>query len=1166
MKKNPKVEGLGIPCLKKLLRIMRLITFLIFVTTLHVSASVYSQETKLTLNLNDVSIEQVLKQIEAQSEFKFLVQDERLDVNRKVNINVRKESVQSILKQLFGERGVDYVITDKNLIILNPAVKGKEQSAPAQPQQKKSIKGKVTDTSGGPLPGVTVVIKGTTTGTITDSDGNYVLSNVPQGSVLVFSFVGMASQSVTVGDKSEINVSMKESSVGLQEVVAVGYGTQKKETLTGSIATVKSSDVIKAPVTNVSNSLAGRAPGLVAVTGSGEPGYDGTTLRIRGSNTFNDNSVLVVVDGVPDRSLDRIDPNSIASITVLKDASAAIYGSRAANGVILVTTKRGKLGKPKLTFNADYGFNQPTKLPKMADAATYATLLNEVAYYNDNSLGMNSVYTTDQIQKFRDGSDPLHYPNTDWFKKVIKPMSAQSSNNVSLSGGSDAMRYFVSIGTKHQDGNYYNSATYYNQYDFRSNIDGQVTKDIKIGFDVAGRLEDKNFPIYSAYDIFRGLIQSYPTSVAVWPNGEPGPAIEGGRNSVVTSTDAAGYKRDKYYKLNTNLKLDINIPWVKGLTFSGNLSYDQGFDFTKTFSKPFNLYTWDGTSLDTNGNPVLNYKTYGGGYDNTPSLNEYFKSDYNKLAYGTLNYQTTIAEKHHLKLMVGSQISKGNTENFSAYRDLFLSTAIQELFAGGTTYQTTDGTGDANSRLSYFGRFNYSFANKYLIELIGRYDGSYIFPKNNRFGFFPSVSLGWVVSQENFWKDHLGFINYFKLRGSVGQTGNDRVNAYQYLTSYLMGYQYGKTYDSNTTYNIPFVTYSGSALTEMKTLYESVLANKNITWEVANQANIGFDARLLDDRLSVEADYFYYKRSNILWPQSANVPTSAGLSLPSVNYGKVSNQGVDGSISYRSKTRNQFSYSVTFNAGYAKNKVIQWGETAGVPKWQQTTGHPMGSGLYYLTDGIYHNQAEINADNLKYEIGSTPQPGDVKFVDYNHDGVINADDQVRIYKNNIPPFTFGTNINLNYKGFDMSALLQGATGGVAYIFSEAGQFGNYLQSFADARWTPDNPTANGPRTFNRGNWYWATLPNTYWLHKTNYVRLKSLQVGYTLPTRIVKRAGLQKLRVYLSGYNLLTYAPDMTNFDPEMGANTSANGAASSITGYNYPLERVVSMGLTVGF
>ena len=1166
MKKNPKVEGIGIPCLKKLLRIMRLITFLIFITTLHVSASVYSQETKLTLNLNDVTIEQVLKQIELQSEFKFLVQDERLDINRKVDINVRKESVKSILEQLFGKQGVDYVITDKNLIILNPAVKAKEQTAPAQTQQQKPIKGKVTDSSGGPLPGVTVVIKGTTTGTITDTDGNYVLSNVPQGSVLEFSFVGMASQDVTIGDQKEINVSMRESSVGLQEVVAVGYGTQKKETLTGSISTVKSSDVVKVPVTNVSNSLAGRAPGLVAVTGSGEPGYDGTTLRIRGSNTFNDNSVLVVVDGVPDRSLDRIDPNSIASITVLKDASAAIYGSRAANGVILVTTKRGKLGKPQLTFNTDYGFNQPTKLPKMADAATYATLLNEVAYYNDNSLGMNSVYTTDQIQKFKDGSDPLHYPNTDWFKKVIKPMSAQSSNNVSLSGGTDAMRYFVSIGTKHQDGNYYNSATYYNQYDFRSNIDGQVTKDIKIGFDVAGRLEDKNFPIYGAYDIFRGLIQSYPTSVAVWPTGEPGPAIEGGRNSVVTSTDAAGANRDKYYKLNSNLRLDINIPGVKGLTFSGNLSYDQGFDFTKTFSKPFNLYTWDGTTLDTNGNPVLNYKTYGGGYNNTPSLKEYFRSDYNKLAYGTLNYQTTIGEKHHLKLMLGSQISKGNTENFSAYRDLFLSTAIQELFAGGTTYQATDGTGDANIRLSYFGRFNYSYADKYLIELIGRYDGSYIFPKNHRFGFFPSVSLGWVVSQENFWKDHLSFINYFKLRGSVGQTGNDRVPPYQFLTSYLFGYQYGKKYDSNTTYNLPFVTYSGSALTEMKTLYESVAANKDITWEVANQANIGFDARLLHDRLSIEADYFYYKRSNILWAPTGVVPTSTGIDIPSINYGKVSNQGVDGSISYRSEVRNQFSYSVSFNAGYAKNKVIQWGETPGIPKWQQTTGHPMGSGLYYLTNGIYHTQAEIDADNLKYEIGSTPQPGDVRFVDYNHDGVINADDQVRIYKNNIPPFTFGTNITLNYKGFDMSALLQGATGGVAYIFSEAGQFGNYLQSFADARWTPDNPTANGPRTFNRGNWYWATLNNTYWLHKTNYVRLKSLQIGYTLPTRIVKRVGLQKLRVYVSGYNLLTYAPDMKNFDPEMGANTSAKGSANSITGYNYPLERVVSMGLTVGF
>lgn len=529
--------------------------------------------------------------------------------------------------------------------------------------------------------------------------------------------------------------------------------------------------------------------------------------------------------------------------------------------------------------------------------------------------------------------------------------------------------------------------------------------------------------------------------------------------------------------------------------------------------------------------------------------------------YGTLNYETSISENQKLRLMVGTQISKGNTEEFNAYRDLFLSTAIQQLFAGQTTYQTTGGTGSADSRLSYFGRANYSYANKYLLELVGRYDGSYIFPESKRFGFFPAVTMGWVASEENFWKDNVSFINYFKLRGSMGQTGNDRVAGYQFLTSYLLGYQ------SNKNFTYPFVVNTGgSALTELKTLYENVLANPDITWETANQANIGFNAGLLKNKLSIEADYFYYTRSNILWPQSAKVPSSAGLSLPSVNYGKSSNAGFDFNVTYHDALTDQFNYSVSFNGGYAKNKVIEWGETEGVPVWQQTTGHPMGSGLYYLTDGIYHTTEEIQADNLTYKLGTTPQPGDVRFTDYNNDKIIDDKDQVRVYKNNIPTFTFGSNINLDYKGFDLSILIQGATGGVAYVYSEAGKFGNYLQSFADARWTPDNTSASGPRTFNRGNFYWAANRNTYWLHKTDYVRLKTVQLGYSLPSKTIKKLGVQKLRVYLSGYNLFTYSPDMKDFDPEMGASNTDRDAASSMTGYNYPLARVISMGLSVVF
>lgn len=1025
--------------------------------------------------------------------------------------------------------------------------------------QSRTVSGNVKDQKGEPLIGVSVQIKGNTKiGTITDVNGSFSLNADPKAT-LVFSYIGYVAQSVSAS-QTHLNVSMQEDAKKLDEIVVVGYGAQKKETLTGSVSAIQSKEIAGIPVTNVSNSLGGRLSGVTAVTGSGEPGYDGTTLRIRGSNTFNDNGPLVIVDGIPDRSLDRIDPYSIESVTVLKDASAAIYGARAANGVILVTTKRGKQGKPELTLNMEYGYNQPTKLPKLTDAATYAGLLNEVAYYDNNALGMNSVYSPAQIQKFADGSDPWHYPNTDWTKKIIKPLSAQNNQNVTINGGNDAMKYFVSIGKKHQDGNFRNSATYYDQYELTSNIDGKISKDINIGVDIKGRLEDKNFSTRSGSDILRGVLQSYPTSVASWPGGYAGPAIEAGRNPVVTSTDAAGYDRDKYYVLNSNFKIDINIPWIKGLSFNGNLAIDQGFDFRKTYSKPFQLYTWDGTSLNADGSFALASKTYGGGTDFTPSLSESFQSNYNLVSFGLLNYQTKIGDNHNIKLMVGSQMSKGNTDKFNAYRDYFLSNSVQELFAGSTTYQTTDGWGDATARGSYFGRFNYNYANKYLAEFVWRYDGSYIFPKNHRWGFFPSVSLGWIASEEKFWKDNINFIDYFKLRGSAGQTGNDNVGAYQFLSSYSLGYQ------KNSGWNIPFTANTNSVPTDFKTAYENVLPNPNITWETATQANIGFNAALLKNKLSIEFDYFYYKRSNILWPQYAAVPASAGLSLPSVNYGKSSNQGVDGTITYKDYTSGKLGYSISFNASYAKNKVLEWGETPGLPDYQQTTGHPMGSGLYYIANGIYHNQAEIDADKLTYKVGSAPKPGDVRFVDVNGDGIIDAKDKKRIYKNSIPPFTFGTTINLDYKGFDLSLLIQGATGAVSYVYSEAGKFGNYLQTFADARWTPANPSANGPRTFNRGNWYWTANDNTYWLHKTDYVRLKTLQIGYTIPSALTQKVGVQSLRVFLSGYNLLTYSPDMKDLDPEVGANTKAGQGASTIDGYNYPLQRIFSMGVTLKF
>lgn len=1011
-----------------------------------------------------------------------------------------------------------------------------------QAQSKIRVTGMVKDDKGVPLPNASVMVKGSATGATTDALGVFSLDVLSQKSVIVITSLGYLTQEAVIGNRNSIVISMPQISSQLNEVVVVGYGSQRKATLTGAISTIKGTDIVKSPATNVSNSLVGRVPGLTAIQGSGEPGFDGSALRIRGVNSLGNNDVLVVVDGIAGRSLDRIDPNSIETITILKDASAAIYGAQAANGVILITTKRGKMGKPEITFNVNYGYNQPTKNPKMTDAPTYATMLNEIASYN----GSPAKFTPEEITKFADGSDPWRYPNTDWFNATLKSKSAQTSYNAIVSGGSDNLRYFVSLGARTQDGNYYRSATKFNQYDLRTNIDGKINKNITLTFDIAGRMEDKNYPVRGSGSIFRMVMRGKPTLPAYWPDGTPGPDIEYGDNPVVISTDATGYDRDKYYNVNTNLKLNINIPWIKGLSISGTAAIDKGFNFRKTWQTPWYLYTWDYQSYDANNKPVLVKGKRG--FDDA-RLNQYSRDELTKTFFGLINYETKIADKHTLKILAGSELRKGNAEYFSAFRRFFASTAIDQLAVGGANEINNNGSGYVFSRLNYFGRVNYAFKEKYFAEFVWRVDGSYNFPKDNRWGFFPGISAGWVVSEENFFKNNVSFINRLKIRGSVGKTGNDRIQLgpngspleFQYLSTFSYGNILGSPY-------LPFVT-NGS--TENQTLYETRLPNPAITWEVANQANIGFEASMLQNKLTVEFDYFNYQRSSVLAIKNASVPASAGITLPPENFGKVKNTGFDFTVSYRNSIRS-FNYSVSLNGGYAKNQILFWDEAPGTPLYKQSTGKPINTNVYYQAIGVYPDQASVD----KTPHWSGARAGDVIFKDVNGDNLIDANDQVRSEKSNVPTFTGGVNLYMQYKGFDLSILAQTALGAVNYINTESGEIGNYLQSFADGRWTPSNLSNSKPRTFNRGNEYWVGNNNTYFLKKTDYIRLKNLQLGYTLPKRLTDKVGIQLFRVFLSGFNLLTYSPDYVDFDPE----------ASAGNGQSYPLQRVVSAGLTLTF
>jgi TonB-dependent starch-binding outer membrane protein SusC len=995
-------------------------------------------------------------------------------------------------------------------------------------QQLIKVSGSITDASSNQaMIGVNVTVKGTTIGGISDVNGKFSV-NVPNANAtLVFSFIGYVTQEIPLAGQTTLNVALVAEVSQLSEVVVVGYGTQKKVTATGSVTTTKGEDILKSPSTNVSNNLAGRMPGLTAVSRSGEPGADDAILRIRGTNTLGDNSPLIVVDGVANRGLNRLNPNDIESITVLKDASAAIYGSQAANGVILVTTKRGAIGKPKITIGINAGVNQPTKIPQMANAAQYATMLNEIAYYATPSKGRNQAFSADDITKFGDGSDPWGHPNTDWFKAVFKPWAGQNQQSASISGGTDNMKYFLSLGARYENGIYRNSATNYKQYDFRTNIDGKVTKNISIAFDVSGRQEVRDYPTRSAGSIFRMLMRGKPNMPAYWPDGTPGPDIEYGDNPYVTTTSATGYDLSKWYVLESNLRTTINIPWISGLTVTANASFDKAFLFHKKFETPWYLYTWDGNAEHT----TIKGKR---GLD-APQLSEDMSDGLNLNVNGYATYEKTIAGQHNIKVMVGTERRSGKTDIFNAFRKNYISSAVDQLFAGASDqYMSNSGSASQNAYMSYFGRVNYDLSRKYMFEFVWRYDGSYKFPQNKRFGFFPGISAGWRISEEDFWKNSLSFFNDFKIRGSWGQTGNDRIDEYQYLSTY--GYLSGKTYVFNGVDN--------------KLLNETKIPNPNVTWEVANQANIGFDAFLLNNKISISADYFNNVRSHILIAQNASVPGSSGLAgmLPDVNIGKVKNEGFEGVIGYHGQA-GEIQYDLSVNGSYSKNKIIFWDETPGIPVYQQSTGRPTGSSLYYQSIGIFKDQAAIDA----YPHWAGAQPGDVIFKDVNNDGKIDGLDRVMNDKNNMPRFIAGATVAVRFKGFDLTVLLQGATGAQVYLGVESGDIGNYYKLFVDNRWTPENTTASYPRAWNRDNEYWRSQGNTFWLLNMNYLRLKNLELGYTLPSSINKAIGIEGLRFYVNGNNLLTFAKEKF-IDPELLAGT------------DYPLQRIVTGGLTLTF
>ncbi len=1028
--------------------------------------------------------------------------------------------------------------------------------------QNTTVKGTVKDEQGSSLPGVNVVVKGTAVGTTTNPDGGYTLSAAPDA-MLIFSFIGYLTQEIPVENRSAIDVQLLTDVKSLSEIVVVGYGVQKKETVTGSVATVKGAELVKSPTVNLSNSIAGRMPGVIATNRSGEPGYDGSGIRIRGSNTLGNNDALIVIDGIPARAggLDRLNPADVENISVLKDASAAIYGARAANGVILITTKRGKTGKPELSYTFNQGWGQPTIIPKLANAAQFAEMANELNIYelavsewegaynafratgeyitSDGSV-RRAPYSPESIQKYRDGSDPWFHPNTNWYDATLKEWSPQVRHNVQLNGGSENLRYLASLGYQNQDAYYKKSATAYKQFDIRLNLDANINKYIKTNIGVLGRQENRQFPTKSAGAIFRMSMRGIPTEPAYWPNGLPGPDIEYGENPVVITTNQTGYDRDTRYYFQSNGSIEASIPGIEGLKFTGTAAVDKMVKQTKRWETPWFLYTHQG-DFEEDGTPKLVAGKRGPA---EPRLNQGNEDQLNVMLGLVGAYERSFGV-HNLTFLAGTNKETINFASFGAFRRYYISEAVDQIFAGGDPEKNNSGTAWERARLNYFGRVAYNFKEKYLAEFLWRYDGSYMFPEDTRYGFFPGVMAGWVISEENFWKDNFKAVDYLKLRGSWGQMGNDQI----YYNDVLQEYQYLSTYG--------FRSYIINDQ-ETKTLYETRVPNLAITWEVANNSNIGLEGSLFNGSVNFELDYFLNKRSKILYPRNASIPQSTGMTLPAENIGKVQNSGVDFLVGYNGNI-GDFRYNVSINGGYAYNKIVFWDEAPGAPEWQRTTGKPMNSNfLVYLYDGVFKDQADIDATTSKIDYSGVVRevrPGDMKYVDYDEDGRITDKDRVRRTRTNIPRFQGGFNAAASYKNFDLTILFQGSTGAEQYISTgESGNIGNFLLDVYDNRWTIANPSATHPRITNRNDQYFSG-GNTYWLRNRDYLRLKNLEIGYTIPNALTSKVGIGSLRIYANGLNLLTFAK-LKVYDPE----------SDNATGQYYPQSRIINTGLSVTF
>lgn len=992
--------------------------------------------------------------------------------------------------------------------------------------QTHSVKGTVTDETGAPVIGAGILIQGTTDGTTTDMDGVFTLEVAP-GQVLEISCVGYKTVTVTPGDRAVVDVLLETDTTVLEDVVVVAYGTQKKVTLTGAVSAVSSKDLENIPVANTTTLLQGRMPGLVLTQNGAQAGNDTPEIRIRGVGTFNNNDPMVLIDGVEGTlsQISDIPAADISSISVLKDAaSSAIYGVRAANGVILITTKRGGESRTKVTYNGSYTLQTPTVLPDYVDGYNWALMYNDAQRANGATTGL---YDNEALQKLKDGSDPDHYANTDWLRAVMRNASMHQ-HNLSVSGGTKNTHYMVSLSYANQDGIMLNTGV--EKVAFRSNLDTRY-KRFFFGLNLSGNRNNVDAPAVAPSgetSIMRYVSWfTRPTVPVKYSNGHYG-YVDGtikDESKVKNPLDNMnrGYRLDNYWRFNGKAFAGIDI--IDGLKFQTSISYNLDFQVKKTYlDKEHAKYDAEGNEIFAQGS--------------TNSLTENYWRQIRWSNENLLTYDKTFG-KHTIGVLLGHSILKNQVYSTTASKQGFPTESIY-VFDGGTLNPSASGSLQEYALQSFFGRVKYSYADRYLFEFTLRHDGSSRMPKSNRYATFPSVSAGWVFSDEPFMESTKNWF-FGKVRASWGTLGNQEIGNYPYVV----------TLGASGNY------YFDQGGNKQAGIVQTSVANENIKWETTRTVNVGLDLGFLQNKITTTFDWYDKKTYDILMQLSMPGIFLGSLGAPYQNVGAVRNRGWEWSVNYQDH-KGDWSWYAGFNLSHVKNTILTMGdltESIGGNTINRV-GEPIGSYYGIKAIGLYRTEADLNRTNAEGKVitqyGAAPALGDIMYEDFDGDGNIDDNDR-QIIGNPFPDFTYGFNIGFSWKNLNVNTFWQGVAGIYRYSWETTTDIrGNFTDRWLD-RWSPENTDGSLPALGRSVN----DKMSSFWLERSDYLRLKNLEIGYTFRQPGLEKAGISHIRVYLSGTNLLTFTK-LEDWDPEKTSGDTRNDI--------HPNMRTYSIGLNIEF